>query len=351
MDFNRLKLLLIENGEPQYRFSQIVSEVCSGKIDSFEQLFTIPQILRNKLSSSISLISLTKHTVNISSTKKAYKALLKLKDGNLIETVLLNPTPNLWSVCLSCQAGCAMGCAFCATGQQGLKRNLTSEEICDQILFWKQYINQNKLKIRISNVVYMGMGEPLLNQENVFESIRWLIDENLYVLGQRHISVSTCGIIPGIEAFTKQNWQVNLAISLHASNDKLRTQLMPIAKQYSLSQLLDCIKTYLVKTNRQIFIEYIMLYKVNDMDSCALELGNLCKQNFSNLMHLVHVNLIPYNSTGGEFVSSDAKQMGRFSSILNQFHINSTIRQSLGQDIFGACGQLKGKIVKDLNQF
>jgi len=347
MDFNNLKKFLTQNKEPSYRFAQISSEVCSGKITNFNQLFTIPLTLREKMSSSLGLISYNKYKVYISKTKNAYKALLSLSDKHLIETVLLNPNSNLWSVCLSCQVGCAMGCAFCATGRQGMQRNLTAEEIADQVLFWKQYISQNKLNIRINNIVYMGMGEPMINIENVFQSIYWLIDKELYAIGQRHISISTCGVVPGIESFTKQDWQVNLAISLHAPNDILRSKLMPIAKRYPIKQLMNALRNYLLLSNRQIFIEYIMLGGLNDVDSCAVELGNLLQDNFGNLLHLVHVNLIPYNNTEGDFLQSSSQQLDKFSRILSHFHISSTIRQSLGQDILGACGQLRGEALKD----
>jgi 23S rRNA (adenine2503-C2)-methyltransferase len=344
MDFNELQHQLQENKEPQYRYTQIASDVVSGRVSSFEDIFTIPTQLRQHLSNKLNLFSANLQSIQASSDKRAYKALLILKDDHLIETVLLNPSPNLWSVCLSCQVGCAMGCAFCATGKQGLTRNLTSEEICDQILFWRQYIAQQNLKIRITNIVYMGMGEPFTNLEAVLESIGWFIDPKLYGFGQRHISVSTCGIPAGIEALARTFPQVNLAVSLHAPSDNLRKELIPVAHQFSLEQLMSSLGTYLTTTNRQIFFEYVMLSGKNDADTYAIELGNLLTSYFPGRLHLVHVNLIPYNVTGNDFFGSTIERMEKFESILNHFHIRSTIRKSLGQDISGACGQLKGKL-------
>ncbi|MGI5828415.1 MAG: radical SAM protein [Patescibacteria group bacterium] len=181
-----------------------------------------------------------------------------------METVLLNPKPALWSVCISCQVGCGMGCTFCATGKMGFIRNMTAEEICDQILFWRQYIAKKKLPIRVTNIVYMGMGEPFANKEKVFESIRWLTDKNLYGFGQRHLSISTSGIVPGIREFADTFPQLNLAVSLHAPNDALRETLMPVARTYPLSELMKGLDYYVKKTNRQVFIEYILLKNIND---------------------------------------------------------------------------------------
>lgn len=344
MDFTKLQLFLSDKKEPSYRFAQIVGEVASGRAGDYEQIFTIPRQLRQDLNQNIPIISVTCEQVLNSKTKKAHKALLKLTDGNLIETVLLNSAPSLWSVCLSCQVGCAMGCQFCATGSQGLTRNLTAEEITDQILFWRQYIFQNKLKIRISNIVYMGMGEPLLNTDSVFQSLNWLIDPILYGVGQRHISISSCGIIPQIADFAQKFPQINLAISLHAPDDQLRSQLMPVNRQYPLTQLMLVLQNYLKQSNRQLFFEYVMLKDVNDTDDHAIKLGNLLKDYFADMIQLIHVNLIPYNTTNDKFCGSSEIRIKHFERILKQQHIGTTIRKSLGQDIKGACGQLRGKV-------
>lgn len=347
MNFSALQSFLTTNNQPAYRYSQIVSDICSGRPQSYTDIFTIPKSLRDDLEKLIPLISVKKEKLLISKDKKSYKALLSLSDGNRIETVLLNPKPALWSVCLSTQVGCAMGCKFCATGQMSLTRNLTTEEITDQILFWKQYIAKNNLPIRISNLVYMGMGEPFANKENVFESIQILTDPKLFNLGSRHLSISTCGLPDGIKLLADKFPQVNLAISLHAPNQILREKLMPIAKQFPLDKLLNSLKYYLDKTNRQIFFEYILLSGENDSDKNALELGNLLINNFGNQLHLIHVNLIIYNpicTDALQCVSIPKSQIEKFKRILENFHIGVTIRKSLGQEIAGACGQLKGDL-------
>lgn len=346
MNFYTLQSFLIANNEPAYRYSQIVSDICSGRPQSYSDIFTIPKDLRQKLEKQVPLISATQDKLLISSDKKSYKALLTLSDGEKIETVLLNPKPSLWSVCISTQVGCGMGCKFCATGKMGLVRDLTVEEITDQILFWKQYIAKKNLKIRISNIVYMGMGEPFANQKNVFQSLLIFTDPKLFNIGSRHISISTCGLTERIKTFADKFPQVNLAISFHAPNQKLREKLMPIAKQYSLPKLIKSLKYYLDKTNRQIFLEYILLSSENDSDKHALELGNLLIKNFENKLHLIHINLIIYNpidtdSDKSRLVTTPKNQLKKFKRILDNFHISNTIRKSLGQEIKGACGQLK----------
>jgi len=340
MNFPKLKKFLQEKGEPGYRYNQIVSDVVSGRVNSYEDVFTIPKRLREELKEIVPLSSYSLKDIKISKDKKAYKALLKLFDGNLIETVLLNPKPELWSICISCQVGYAMNCSFCATGKMGFIRSMTTEEICDQILFWRQYIASNQLKIHISNIVYMGMGEPFANKEEVFESIRWSTDKNLYGFGQRHLSVSTSGIVPGIKEFTDTFPQVNLAISLHAPTNELRQELMPVAKTHPLDQLVTAMQYYIAKTNRQLFIEYILFEGKNDQDKHAVALGNLITDNFAKQKHLIHVNLIVYNPIQAELRAASQERVTRFKQILEQFRIAVTIRKSLGQEVEGACGQL-----------
>lgn len=344
MDFQKLKQFLTERQEPKYRYLQIVSEVVLARALKYEDMFIIPKKLRDELTDNIPIISVKSQNVLESRDKKSYKAILQLSDGNLIETVLISPKPKLWSVCLSCQVGCSMGCKFCATGKLGLTRNLTTEEICDQILFWKQYFTQKKLKIRINNIVYMGMGEPFVNKDNVFASIENFCQADLFGFGHRNLSVSTCGIIPVIKEFADKFPQLNLAISLHAPNQELRQKLMPIAEKYPLRKLIESIKYYLEKTNRQIFFEYILISGENDKDKDALELSQLLLDNFGNQKHLIHVNLINYNDTGDKFSASKDKQAEKFKKILEEAKISVSFRKSLGQEIKGACGQLAGGV-------
>ncbi|NMC36180.1 23S rRNA (adenine(2503)-C(2))-methyltransferase RlmN [Candidatus Beckwithbacteria bacterium] len=343
MDFQRLQQFLQDTGQPAYRFSQIVSDLVMNQTQRYDDIFTIPKSLREELVKAVPILSVKPIAVQISKNKDTYKALLELNDGKQIETVLMHPTSELWSVCLSCQVGCAMTCAFCATGKMGLTRNLRAEEICDQVLFWKHYLAQHKLSHRISNLVFMGMGEPFANWENVSASIIWLTDPKLYGFGQRHISVSTSGLVPGIKQFADTFSQVNLAISLHAPNDTLRSQLMPINKRYALAELISAMKYYLAKTNRQIFIEYLLLHEVNDSDKQAVELGNLLTDQFGDSKHLIHVNLIVYNQTDTDFKPATKDQAEHFAAILKEFRISASIRKSLGTDIAGACGQLSAK--------
>lgn len=344
MEYSVLQQILKDNKEPNYRFNQIASEIVSGRVNDYSQIFTIPLELREIVKEKIKILSFDHYHVLISSDKKAYKALLFLHDNHSIETVLLNPKPGLWSVCVSSQVGCPMACKFCATGKQGFIRNLTAEEISDQILFWRQYIYLNKIKVRISNIIYMGMGEPFLNIDNVFGSINILTDPKLFGFGARHISVSTCGIVSGIEALAEDLPQVNLAISLHAADDELRGKLMPVNNKFPLEKLMKALQRYLTKTNRQLFFEYLMLSGVNDSDEQIIKLGNLLKTYFNEQLHLIHINLIPYNPVGTEFQGSDKNRQERIRKILSQFQISSTIRKSLGQDIKGACGQLKATL-------
>jgi 23S rRNA (adenine2503-C2)-methyltransferase len=343
MNFDSLQTFLNFNNQPKYRYNQIVSEILLGHAVSYQDLFTIPQSLRTELEKEIPLISLQPEKVLKSKDKKTYKALLKLSDGNFIETVLLSPKPSLWSVCLSCQIGCQMNCSFCATGKMGFVRNLTSEEITDQILFWRQHIANKKLKIRIQNIIYMGMGEPLANTEIVFDSINNFINPNLFGFGSRHLSVSTCGLPSEIKKFADTFSQVNLAISLHAGSQALREKLMPIAKQFPLDQLFDSIHYYLEKTNRKVFFEYILISNENDSDKQALELANLLSNNFSDKLHIIHVNLINFNPIKTDTKATTKDRIKKFQRILENFKISTTIRKSLGQDIAGACGQLYTK--------
>jgi 23S rRNA (adenine(2503)-C(2))-methyltransferase len=340
MDFKALNKFLTDKNQPKFRFSQIASDIVSGRPQSYLDIFTIPQQLRSELEQNLPLISVKEKNILISEDKKSYKALLELKDGNTIETVLLNPMPALWSVCLSTQVGCGMGCAFCATGQMGLKRNLSTEEITDQILFWKQYIAKNRLNIRISNIVYMGMGEPFINKEAVFESIEIFSSSSLYNIGNRKLSVSTCGITQVIEEFATRFPQVNLAISLHAPNQELREKIMPVAKIYPLENLMKQLKKYIQKTNRQLFIEYILLSNENDTDKHAIQLGNLISDYFTDKLHLIHINLIVYNPTNSNLQPTSKEQVQKFKRILENFKIGTTVRKNLGQEIKGACGQL-----------
>ena len=338
--------------------------------------------MREKLDKEIKILSFKVEKVLIAKDGQSVKALLKLENGQKIETVLISPKPGIWSVCISCQVGCPMNCRFCATGKMGFVRNLTAEEITDQVLFWRQYIKKaNKLiKLQaISSVVFMGMGEPFLNWENVRESLKILTDKSLFSFGSRSISVSTSGIPGGIEKLASEFPQVNLAISLHFADDKKRSEFMPVNRKYNLEELRNSLRNYFLKTNRKVFIEYILLEGINDSREDADKLAKYLKS--IGKPHLLHVNLIRYNPspvfairqlaekqsqalshetrdchgrpdvTSGlprnddSLKPSSKTQTQKFKDYLLQNHINATIRKSLGEEIQGACGQLSGNSV------
>lgn len=263
------------------------------------------------------------------------KYLFELEDNNHVEAVLMEHDYGL-SVCVSSQVGCNMGCSFCESGRLKKVRNLETYEMVEQILLIEEDIEK-----RISSVVIMGIGEPFDNYDNVIEFIRIINDDKGLAIGARHITVSTCGIIPKIKEFMKLPLQINLAISLHASNNELRSKIMPINKVYSLSQLLSTIDEYITCTNRRVTIEYVMLNNVNDNEVNAQELIDLFKGKN------VYINLIPYNETSHIIYKKSPKdKIMKFYDILKKGGINVTIRKEFGSKISAACGQLRSKEVK-----
>ena len=263
------------------------------------------------------------------------KYLFELTDGEKIEAVLMYHDYGN-SICVSSQVGCNMGCAFCESGRLKKVRNLETYEMVEQILLIEKDINK-----RISSVVIMGIGEPFDNYDNVIEFIKIINDDKGLAIGARHITVSTCGLIPKIKEFMELPLQINLAISLHASNNELRSRIMPINKVYSLSQLLSTIDEYIAHTNRRVTIEYVMLNNVNDNENNAKELINLFKGKN------VYINLIPYNETSHIIYKKSPKdKIMKFYDILKKGGINVTIRKEFGSKISAACGQLRSKEVK-----
>lgn len=353
MDIEKLKDTLKKNNQPKFRLGQIQKAVFADGVSSFADISTIPKELREILGKETSILSFDVEKVLEAKDKQSVKALLKLADGNLIETVLIAPKPGTWSACISCQVGCTMGCRFCATGKMGFKRDLTAEEITDQILFWRQYLKKNfslfencKLKIEnsnisVGNIVFMGMGEPFNNWQNVSESIKNLTDASLFGFGSRSISVSTSGIASGIEKMGRVFPQVNLAISLHFATDEKRDRFMPVNKKDNLDALKKVLQNYFSITKRKVFLEYILLDGVNDT---ALDAKNLAEYIKSiGHAHLLHVNLIRYNMTSEELKPSSKTRTQLFKKELEKHRVNATIRKSLGEEIKGACGQLAGK--------
>jgi len=366
---------LKEKGEKDYRLKQVKKAVFVDLIKDWEEATTLSKELREEIKKEFPVSVSEPLNIIESKNKDSTKAVFKLKDGNIIETVLMrrlntkedDAKAGRNTVCVSSQAGCAMNCGFCATGKMGLKRNLTGEEIIDQVLFFARHLRKwqgetltSNVKVspcheryeKVNNVVFMGMGEPFLNYENTVQAIRILNDKDGFNLGIRHISVSTCGIIPGIEKFADENLQVNLAISLHAADDETRTKLMPINKKYPLAELMKAVGDYIKKTNRKVMFEYLLIDGVNDRAEDAANLAKLMKNS------LYHVNLIKYHDTGlarnasnlaceagrADFKSSPQTKRTQFFDALKKLGVSVTFRVSFGEDILAACGQLAGKI-------
>jgi len=314
--------------EPKYRFKQGREAVFEGLINDWSEATFFSLELREKLNKKCSLFINAEALV--SETKDNIKIKILLKDGAKIESVLMRHNDGRNTVCVSSQVGCPLACEFCATGKMGFKRNLKVMEIVEQVIFFNRLLKKEKEKV--ANIVFMGMGEPFLNYDNVMEAIRILNDKNGLNIGARHISISTVGIIEGIEKFSKENLQVNLAISLHAPNDNLRSKIIPTNKKYPIKDILKAVDNYIKKTNRQVMFEYLLIKDINDSNKDALELAKLIKKP------LYFLNLILYNPTG-EFKPPSFKRVADFKSVLEKEGVKFSQRYRFGQDIKAACGQ------------
>ena len=326
------KLATVIKNEPKYRLKQINQAIYKDLIDDWDIVTGLPKTLRDKLKDQCSL-AINAEIVS-SDDQNTVKALITLNDNKLIETVLMRHGDGRNTVCVSCMVGCPMGCKFCATGEMSLTRNLTSTEIISQVLFWSRYLKDEGK--RVGSVVFMGMGEPLLYYETTMQAVRILNDPEFFGIGARHISISTCGVIDGINKLANEDLSVNLAISLHAPTDEIRKKLMPIAENYTIKQLLDAVDNYINKTNRKVMFEYLMIDEINDFEDQAYELAELLKGK------LCFVNLIQYNPTG-VFTPSSQNRIRKFKEALEKNGVTATVRYRFGQDIDGACGQLANK--------
>lgn len=319
--------------EKKFKALQVFEWLYEKRISSFFNMTNIKKELQEKLDKDFSfgMIKIQRKQED----KETKKYLFKLFDGNFVEAVLMQHDYGL-SVCVSSEVGCNMGCAFCESGRLKKVRNLGAYEMVQQIL-----LIEEDIKKRISSIVIMGIGEPLDNYENVMDFIKIVNDAKGLAIGARHITLSTCGIIPRIIDLMNEKLQINLAISLHAPNTQLRDKLMPINKAYRLNDLMDTIREYINVTNRRVTIEYVMLNGVNDNTTQALELASLLKGLN------VYVNLIPYNETNHlEFKRSSKNNIMNFYDTLKKKGINVTIRREFGSKIDAACGQLRSKEVK-----
>jgi 23S rRNA (adenine2503-C2)-methyltransferase len=344
MNIKKLENFLKENNQPEFRLKQIQKAVFQDGEESFEEVSTLPLELRQALGREIKILPFKSRKFFVSGDGRAVKALITLEDGSLIESVLIAAKPDVWSVCVSSQVGCPLGCLFCATGKNGFKRNLSTEEIASQVLMWRQYLKKKKDQ-DISTIVFMGTGEPFLNWEDVAQSLGALKDPDLFNIGSRNISISTVGVENGIEKFSEEFPQMNLAVSLHFAEDEKRNQYIPANRNYDLEKLKTDLKNYFQENKRKVFMEYILLDGINDSQKDA---ENLVKYLESiGMLKLLHVNLIHYNaSPEDEFGSSDKKTTKDFCRILENNNIHFTTRKSLGEDIQGACGQLAGQGIK-----
>ncbi len=333
MDLAQLETVLEK--EPGFRTKIAKTAVFKDLIENWSEATSLSTSLREKLHQECPLE--IKAVLSHADDKQTTKSLLTLKDGLKIETVLMRVRGNRNTVCVSTQVGCSLQCGFCATGKMGYKRNLTSLEIVEQVLLFARLLKKEAQKI--TNVVFMGMGEPFLNYENVLSAVKLLNDNNGLNIGARHLSISTSGIVPGIKRLSDEPLQVNLAVSLHAPTDDLRSKLMPINQTYPLGLLIASISDYLRKTNRKVMFEYLMLEGVNDHDENAYQLIDLLK-NLPKPLYMV--NLIKYNATG-DFKPSPEEKIKRFKNLLQRAGIETTQRHSFGEDIAAACGQLAAK--------
>ncbi len=332
MDMEHLRLFVESLGEKKFRAKQLYSWMHQKLVKDFEEMTDLSKTFRERLKKECVLGSVSIRREQISQKDGTRKYLMELRDGNMVETVLMKYHHGN-SVCVSSQVGCRMGCRFCASTVGGLTRSLETSEILDQI-----YEIQRHTGERVSNVIIMGIGEPLDNYENVVRFIRMLSDENGLHISQRNITLSTCGLVPRIYDLMEENLTITLAISLHAPNDGIRRQMMPVADSFSMREIIDACKKYIQKTGRRVTFEYTLVQGTNDSRENAGELSGLLRGM------LCHVNLIPLNAVEGRMGQRSVPQNIReFQEVLEREHINVTIRREMGSDIDAACGQLRNK--------
>lgn len=330
-DEEMLKEYLINLGLKPFRSKQIIEWLYRHKKESFDEMTNLSKdfIMQLKKDFYFESLNCKSHQKSADGTQKF---LFELSDGNLIESVLMNNDYG-YSICVTSEVGCNMGCVFCASGMKKKLRNLKTSEMVLQILTVEKLAD-----VKISHVVVMGIGEPFDNYDNVLSFLRLINNPLGLEIGARHITVSTCGLVPKIKEFADFDLQVNLAISLHAPNDEIRNRIMPISLAYKMDDLISAIRYYIEKTNRRVTIEYILLKDINDSKECAIELSKLIKGT------LAYVNLIPFNPVNElKYRRSDEKSVHDFLDTLMKNGVTATIRKEFGTDIDAACGQLRAK--------
>jgi len=336
LNLKELKELLGKWGFSGFHSRQIFYWIYKKKVLDFSEMTDLPLELRQKLKENFYACSL-KLVKRLLSKDKTEKFLLELEDKSYIEAVMI-PAQKRFTGCVSTQVGCKFACRFCASGLLGFKRNLTSTEILDEVLI----LQKNSLAGQITHLVFMGIGEPLANYENLLRAIRIINSSDAFNIGARKITISTCGIIPGIKKLLEENLQIELSISLHSVDDKIRTLLMPVNKIYPLAELISACKEYIEKANRQITFEYILIKDVNSDLPSARKLTNILQD-----LKLCKVNLIVANPIRELNIESPSKlEVLLFRDYLLKAGINATLRKPRGQDIQAACGQLRLKYEK-----
>lgn len=327
-----------KNREQKFRAKQVFKWIHKG-IKSIDDMTNVPLVLRQKLKKDGYICNMEIEARYESKIDNTVKYIMRLKDANIIECVLMNYSYGN-SICISTQAGCSMGCSFCASAIGGKNRNLTAGEMLGQVLEVQRDSN-----IRISNVVLMGTGEPLDNFQNVVKFLKLVNHPEGINISMRHITLSTCGLVPEIRKLADLELQITLAVSLHAPNDEIRKKIMPVARRYSIEELLDACRYYIEKTNKRITFEYALIYGINDSDDNAYELANRLKGM------LCHVNLIPVNMVEELRLNKpDRDRINSFKSILSSKGIEVTIRRELGSDINAACGQLRRRHMERIGE-
>lgn len=330
-------------GVPAYRIRQIQEWIYKKYARSFDEMTNLPQALRDGLAATSTLTPLQPVTQRVSRAGDTLKVLFQMPDGETVEAVLMLYNRRR-TLCISSQAGCAMGCTFCATARGGLRRNLTAGEIVAQVLFFARYLSDAgegpKMRVKrpttVTNIVLMGMGEPMHNYKNVWTAIRRLTAADGFALGARHITLSTVGLIPMIDRMAEEGLQVNLAVSLHAPNNDLRSKLVPPSRRYPVDDLLASVRRYIARTNRRVTFEYALMRGTNDSPALAEDLADKLQGI------LCHVNLIPLNPIpDSPFQPTSDKDTQRFANILLARGISTTVRIRRGIEIDAGCGQLR----------
>lgn len=333
MNFPELRAFLEARHEPAYRFKQAKDAFYLQLARDWEGVSVFSKPLREACAAAFPWDPFTVIRVQESQKGDTVKTLFACTDAQKIEAVLMRHADERDTVCVSSQAGCAMACTFCATGTMGLKRNLTTEEIVGQVVHYARWLKERNR--RVTNVVLMGMGEPFHNYDNVMEALRILNDHDGFNLGARRMSISTCGIVPGILRLADEPMQVNLAISLHSAIDAKRSRIMPVNKAYPLAKLRQAVLTYMEKTNRKVMFEYLLLKGINDTEEDARALAAWLGDD----KRLFHVNLIKYHETEA-FKGTERSDRLEFLDRLHALGVPATHRITFGEDIDAACGQL-----------